>query len=135
MTNCQNNMRYGCQGNMRQSRPMPGMHTGCHNPSSQIDTCRSASEPTSRTDNIQRDNNRCCTSVPGAREAAERKEKRTSKGCGCRREEPLYGMPIAMAYVPWQTWRDIYDTCEGFQTGTIFKELDKPFLGRGGWKQ
>lgn len=134
MTNYQNNMRYGCQGKMRQSRPMPGMHTGCHNPSPQIDTCRGASEPTSRMENIQRENNRCCASVPEAGETAERKEKRTSKGCGCRREDPLYGMPIAMAYVPWQTWRDIYDACEGFQTGTIFKELDKPFLGRGGWK-
>lgn len=37
--------------------------------------------------------------------------------------------PIAMAYVPWQKWRDIYDPRVGYRQGTIFKELDKPFLG------
>lgn len=135
MANYQNNMRYGRQGNMRQSRPMPGMHTGCNNPSPQMDTCCGASEPASRMDHMQRENSGCCSSVSEAREAAGRREWKESKGCGCWREDPLYGMPIAMAYVPWQTWRDIYDTCKGFQTGTIFAELDKPFVGRGGWKR
>ena len=41
-------------------------------------------------------------------------------------------MPIAMAYVPWQVWQDIYDAEKGFHRGTIFQELDKPFLGMGG---
>ena len=41
-------------------------------------------------------------------------------------------MVLAMAYVPWQTWRDIYDPCKALECGTIFQELDKPFLGRGG---
>ena len=41
-------------------------------------------------------------------------------------------MPIAMAYVPWQEWCKIYDICEGFAKGTIFRELDNPFEGRGG---
>lgn len=41
-------------------------------------------------------------------------------------------MSLAMAYVPWQTWRDIYDVEKGFQHGTIFQELNKPFLGKGG---
>lgn len=41
-------------------------------------------------------------------------------------------MSLAMAYVPWQTWRDIYDTEKGFQCGTIFQELNMPFLGKGG---
>lgn len=38
-------------------------------------------------------------------------------------------LPLAMAYVPWQKWRDLYDSEVGFQRGTIFAELDKPFLG------
>ncbi len=135
MANYQNNMRYGRQGNMRQSRPVPGMHMGCHNPAPQMDTCCGTSEPAPRMDNMQRENSGCCTPAPEAREAAERRERKSPKGCGCRRDDPLYGMPIAMAYVPWQTWRDIFDICEGFQTGTIFEELDKPFLGRGGWKR
>ena len=46
--------------------------------------------------------------------------------------DTIHNMPLAMAYVPWQTWRDIYDAEKGFHYGTIFKELDKPFLGKGG---
>ena len=41
-------------------------------------------------------------------------------------------MSLAMAYVPWQTWCDIYDAEKGFQCGTIFQELNMPFLGKGG---
>lgn len=136
MANYQNNMRYGRQGSMRQSRQMPGMHTGCHNPAPQMDTCCGASEPAAQMDMRQRGENGCGCSTPAAESRdTERRERNASRGCGCRREDPLYGMPLAMAYVPWQNWREIYDLCEGFQTGTIFEELDKPFLGRGGWKR
>lgn len=38
--------------------------------------------------------------------------------------------PIAMAYVPWQYWETPMDPCQALEIGTIFKELDKPFLGR-----
>lgn len=39
--------------------------------------------------------------------------------------------PVAMAYVPWQRLTNIYeDLDEALQIGTIFPELDKPFLGR-----
>ena len=40
--------------------------------------------------------------------------------------------PIAMAYVPWQEWRDIYEAEKAFSCGTIFKELNKPFVGKRG---
>lgn len=39
---------------------------------------------------------------------------------------------LAMAYVPWQTWRDIYDADKGFHCGTIFQELNMPFVGKRG---
>jgi len=39
------------------------------------------------------------------------------------------GCPLAMAYVPWQVWQDTYDMEKGFMIGTIFPELDLPFLG------
>lgn len=39
---------------------------------------------------------------------------------------------LAMAYVPWQRWREKYDYEEAFQAGTIFKELDLPFKGYKG---
>lgn len=44
--------------------------------------------------------------------------------------DELSGMPIAMAYVPWQEWRAVYEAEKGFHRGTIFEELDKPFMGR-----
>lgn len=39
---------------------------------------------------------------------------------------------LAMAYVPWQKWENIYSSDKGFKRGTIFADLDKPFYGRGG---
>ncbi len=39
-------------------------------------------------------------------------------------------MPIGMAYVPWQQWDNIYDIDKGFFVGTIFADLNKPYLGR-----
>ena len=45
-------------------------------------------------------------------------------------EDPLSDMAIAMAYVPWQVWGDLYDMDKALNVGTIFEELDKPFLGR-----
>lgn len=50
----------------------------------------------------------------------------------CNTDDVLEGMSLAMAYVPWQNWHDIYDAAKGLQRGTIFEELDMPFLGKGG---
>lgn len=41
--------------------------------------------------------------------------------------ENIEDMPLAMAYVPYQQWKNIYDPTEAFKRGTIFKELDLPF--------
>lgn len=52
---------------------------------------------------------------------------------GCRSDkipcnmDPV-NMPIAMAYVPWQQWRQTYPMEKGFSRGTIFPELDLPFV-------
>ena len=42
----------------------------------------------------------------------------------------LDSMPLAMTYVPWQKWEDIYSPEEGFARGTIFAQLDKSYIGR-----
>lgn len=47
-------------------------------------------------------------------------------------DDPLAGMPIAMAYVPWQCFVDTYEPDKALQYGTIFPELNKPFYGKGG---
>ncbi len=44
----------------------------------------------------------------------------------------LDGLPVAMAYVPWQDWKCPYAPLKGLMRGTIFEDLDKPFLGKGG---
>lgn len=41
-------------------------------------------------------------------------------------------MEVAMAYVPWQYFQTIYEPDKALQAGTIFPELNKPFLGKGG---
>ena len=38
-------------------------------------------------------------------------------------------MVLAMAYVPNQTWQELYEPQEGFPRGTIFRQLDLPFEG------
>ena len=38
-------------------------------------------------------------------------------------------MPLAMAYVPWQQWTKTYELERALSAGTIFPELDKPFMG------
>ena len=40
----------------------------------------------------------------------------------------LKGFPLASVYAPLQDWKDIYDIEQGFGRGTIFKELDLPFV-------
>ncbi|MFI3206925.1 MAG: spore coat associated protein CotJA [Clostridia bacterium] len=52
---------------------------------------------------------------------------------GQRTELPKDFVP-AMAYVPFQQWSDTYDVTNGFNKGTIFPILDKPFEGRGEYK-
>jgi hypothetical protein len=37
-----------------------------------------------------------------------------------------------MGYVPWQQFSRAYEPQKALKTGTIFPELDKPFLGAGG---
>ena len=35
---------------------------------------------------------------------------------------------VAMAYVPWQQWQNVYTMEQGFARGTIFPDIDLPFL-------
>ena len=43
-------------------------------------------------------------------------------GCIC-------GAVLATTYTKMQQFRDLYEPSEGLMRGTIYKELDKPFLG------
>ena len=39
---------------------------------------------------------------------------------------------LAMAYVPWQQFSSVYEPDRALSAGTIFPELDKPFLAAKG---
>lgn len=54
---------------------------------------------------------------------------RMSGGCGASMVSdcPCY---LAIANVPWQYFKNSYEPAKAFMAGTIFPELDKPFLGR-----
>ena len=43
--------------------------------------------------------------------------------------EQLDNLPLAMAYVPMQKWKDLYEADVGLDRGTMFAELDLPFSG------
>lgn len=40
--------------------------------------------------------------------------------------------PLAMAYVPFQQWGEVYSEDEAFNKGTLFPELNFPFEIGGG---
>ena len=46
--------------------------------------------------------------------------------------DSLRSFSLAMAYVPWQHWETTCDLEKALRIGTIFPELNKPFLGRRG---
>ena len=53
--------------------------------------------------------------------------------CSCTQEKEtvkLDSLSLAMAYVPWQTWGNLYKAEEALHQGTIFEELNLPFTGR-----
>ena len=72
-------------------------------------------------------NNRCgCMQRP---QLPEPPHTNTGSSCGCAVQRPMQpDMPIAMAYVPMQRWNQVYDMSRGLTRGTIFPELDLPFV-------
>ena len=52
-------------------------------------------------------------------------------GCGGDNGYTEHDFVPAMAYVPWQYFTTVYEPDKALEVGTIFPELDKPFVGRG----
>lgn len=48
----------------------------------------------------------------------------------CNKETAMNGFPIAMAYVPWQDYGNIYAQPQALRNGTLFAELNLDFAGR-----
>ncbi len=46
------------------------------------------------------------------------------QNCQC-----LNDLPLAIAYVPWQKWKNVMCAKDGMEHGTIFSDLVLPFHG------
>ena len=48
----------------------------------------------------------------------------------CNKETSLQGLALAMAYVPWQPYENLYPISQALRCGTLFRDLDFDFKGR-----
>lgn len=53
---------------------------------------------------------------------------RTSNGMNGNSSRFPAHTPLAMAYVPFQQWGEVYPEDEALKRGTLFPELDFPFM-------
>lgn len=50
----------------------------------------------------------------------------------CPIMSPVEEETLAMAFVPWQYFHNVYDPDKALMCGTIFPELNLPFMGKRG---
>ena len=62
---------------------------------------------------------------------ARRDGERDDRNCECDLSASSQ-LPVTMGYVPLQKWCNTYDTQTALCRGSLFPELDKPFLGSRG---
>lgn len=58
--------------------------------------------------------------------------QRPNKPCQDRFDVDHGDFPVGMAYVPWQTWENLYAPEQGLCEGTIFMDLNQIFCGKRG---
>jgi hypothetical protein len=67
-------------------------------------------------------------------ESSEREKQKINPSSGLGRDRfsktELKNLPLTMAYVPFQSIEGTYSNDEALKMGTLFPNLDKPFLGR-----
>ncbi len=82
--------------------------------------------------NMERDRRNCDNKNNGKKECGCMKDmdkEKYNEGCD-RGKEPVDEMMPGMCFVPWQKWEDVYCIEEGLENGTIFAQLNKPYIGR-----
>lgn len=78
----------------------------------------------------------CCAQAASSNvsDVMNKEEDCSSMGCGSGTAAARWGIkdhPLAMVYAPLQEWRSLYDLDTALSRGTLFAELDLPFLGGG----
>ena len=70
-----------------------------------------------------------CEKVQPIRESFCQKARNVAEIYDCPEtaNDEVGNMPIAMAYVPWQQWGDVFTGECGLAHGTVFPELIKPW--------
>lgn len=121
MTRNTNDGRMNHQGrnNMVQNR----QGCGCGNNN------MSRSNTMGRSNSMNRSNAGCECDHRGREKDGFMKMAGCHVGSGATNREPVDDMAPGMAFVPWQKWEDIYCMEKALERGTIFEQLDKPFLG------
>lgn len=57
-------------------------------------------------------------------------QQSSMQGCDARTVFGRCAFPAAMVYTPQQSFENLYDKEKALAAGTIFRELDLPFLGK-----
>jgi hypothetical protein len=60
----------------------------------------------------------------------DEKSMKRDKDCG----EMPSNLPLGISYVPMQIFRKLYEPAVGLERGTLFQELDLPYIGEGAKK-
>ena len=55
-------------------------------------------------------------------------EKQNCEGCKVTPQTEVDNLPLTMVYSPMQEYKCLYDWEASLHRGTLFEELDKPFL-------
>ena len=74
---------------------------------------------------LRRPQDRCCR----AQEGSSCPSCEDNSSAHSRESWGLVGHPLAMVYSPIQSFTSLYELDDGFEHGTIFSELNLPFLG------
>lgn len=120
-----NQTRNTC-GNMNQTR-----NTGC-NMNQTRNTGYNMNQSRNRSCNMERDKKSCDSRENEKKQCGCMKDTQKDEcygGCD-RGKDPVDEMMPGMCFVPWQKWEDVYCIEEGLENGTIFAQLNKPFIGR-----
>lgn len=135
-----------CDQNTQQSYPNRNNQTSCHNRSgnrmgnTQMNRSSQMNRNSTMTrsgqmnmarhngiSNVGMDKSKCSRNMDWKEDRM--RDIKCKDGCD-KGNAPIDKMSPGMGYIPWQEWTDIYDFDKAFQRGTIFEELDKPYIGR-----
>lgn len=131
------NGRYG-RNNCSRMKPMPTANNGCN--------CSMEHQHNNHNNFVERTGNSCSCNFEQRMNMPNSFQATNDCGCnhfssnystkmgenGCNiGNEPVDQMAPGMSFVPWQKWQDVYDIDQAINCGTIFKELYKPYVGRG----